>query len=304
MLLWLNGSDNSKDSPNENYGARDDGALHARRRPRLHRERRPRAGARAHRLPQRLEPEQRSGRTSATTPRTTIRREDDLPSRGHFTWKDSCRLCVTPPGRTRRSSSRSSGATSSRCRRTTRRSARSSGSTSRRVRDPARRRGDPHAPGALRRAAAGEVAGRLQRRASPPDPARDRHDRLDLARLDGRPAALLPAERRRLGRHALARHGDLARPLVDRPVRARPRTRSTPDTPTSPYDAKKLLDRRLPVLARAAARHATRGTRSTRSRTARSTTPRAPTGRREQYPAMVQNALRQLIAVSPELQAA
>ena len=32
MLLWLYGTDNSKDSPNENYGARADGALHPRRR--------------------------------------------------------------------------------------------------------------------------------------------------------------------------------------------------------------------------------------------------------------------------------
>ena len=72
MLLWLNGSDNSKDSPNENYGARDDGALHARRRPWLHRERRPAAGARAHRLPERLEPEQRAGQLPLRPARTTI----------------------------------------------------------------------------------------------------------------------------------------------------------------------------------------------------------------------------------------
>ena len=45
---------------------------------------------------------------------------------------------------------------------------------------------------------------------------RHRHDRVGLARPDGRPAALLPAERRRLGLHALARHRDVPRALVDR----------------------------------------------------------------------------------------
>ena len=89
--------------------------------------------------------------------------------------------------------------------------------------------GDPQASRALRRRAAGEVAGRLHRRAAAPHRPADRHDSVVVARLDGRTAALLSAERRRLGRHALARHRDLARPLVDRaqyvlaPVRARPR---------------------------------------------------------------------------------
>ena len=55
------------------------------------------------------------------------------------------------------------------------------------------------------------------------------------------PAALLPAERRRLGRHALARHGDLPRALVDRR-----RTRSgrsalkNGDKATCPTDADEL----------------------------------------------------------------
>src|SRR6185312_13666348 len=47
--------------PERELRARDDGALHARRRPRLHRERRAPAGAGADRLPQQLEPEHRPG---------------------------------------------------------------------------------------------------------------------------------------------------------------------------------------------------------------------------------------------------
>ena len=44
MLQWLNGAENTKSAPNENYGARDDGAVHPRRGPRrLHRGRHPRS---------------------------------------------------------------------------------------------------------------------------------------------------------------------------------------------------------------------------------------------------------------------
>ena len=50
---------------------------------------------------------------------------------------------------------------------------------------------------------------------------RDRHDVVGLARRGRRPAALLPAERRRLGRLPLARHERVPRPLVDREQRAR-----------------------------------------------------------------------------------
>ena len=47
-----------------------------------------------------------------------------------------------------------------------------------------------------------------------------RHRRLVVARPVRRSAALLPARRRRLGRHALARHGDVPRALVHRRARA------------------------------------------------------------------------------------
>ena len=75
---------------------------------------------------------------------------------------------------------------------------------------------DPAAPGVLRGPAHGQAAGRLQRR--PAADARPLHRHVDLvdARAAGGPAALLPAGRRRLGRHALARHLDLPRPLVHR----------------------------------------------------------------------------------------
>ena len=59
--------------------ARDDGALHARRRPRLHRGRRPPAGACAHRLPEQLEPEQRAGQLPLRPAVPRSGREDDLP---------------------------------------------------------------------------------------------------------------------------------------------------------------------------------------------------------------------------------
>ena len=75
------------------------------------------------------------------------------------------------------------------------------------------RAGDPPAPGALRRPAHGEAADRARRRAPAPDRRGDHDDRLGLDRAALGPAALLPAERRRLGRHALARHGDVPRPL-------------------------------------------------------------------------------------------
>ena len=57
MLLWLNGSDNSKDSPNENYAREMMELFTLGAGPRLHGARRPPAGSCAHRLPEQLEPE-------------------------------------------------------------------------------------------------------------------------------------------------------------------------------------------------------------------------------------------------------
>lgn len=97
MLLWLNGSDNSKDSPNENY-AREMMELFTLGADRGYTERDVRQQARAltgfrnswseslgpvkfHYDPQYHDP---SGKTI-------------FRHRGRFTWRDSCRLCVTHP---------------------------------------------------------------------------------------------------------------------------------------------------------------------------------------------------------------
>ena len=99
MLVWLNGNQNVKQKPNENYGARDDGAVHARREPRrVHRDRRPRAGPRAHRL------EAARSRTSSRS-RVRLRRdaarrrlEDDLrPDRQLRPGRTRATLCLEPP---------------------------------------------------------------------------------------------------------------------------------------------------------------------------------------------------------------
>src|SRR5262249_10509464 len=62
--------------------AGDDGAVHARRRPRLHRARRPPAGACPNRLPEQLEPEQRADELPLRPPVPRSRREDDFPPPG------------------------------------------------------------------------------------------------------------------------------------------------------------------------------------------------------------------------------
>ena len=190
--------------------ARADGAVHARRRPRLHGAGRARAGARADRLRQRLEALEAS--TSASTASVTTRARSrssasGAPSTGRTPSDSASRTRSTP-----RSSSTSSGTTSSRSRRT--RARRSLEALYRRTSRsaPSSRRSSPPRP--LHRAADGEAARRLHGRPPPRDRPRDRHDLVGLARLRYRPAALHAAERGRLGRRALARHGDLPRPLV------------------------------------------------------------------------------------------
>ncbi|CAA9530805.1 MAG: PROBABLE SIGNAL PEPTIDE PROTEIN, partial [uncultured Solirubrobacteraceae bacterium] len=85
-----------------------------------------------------------------------------------------------------------------------------------RLPDPARRRGHPAPPRPLRGPAAGQAAGRLHGwPAACPQPD-DHDDRLGVAVPQRRPAAVPPAERQRLERPGLARHGDAARALVHR----------------------------------------------------------------------------------------
>ena len=69
---------------------------------------------------------------------------------------------------------------------------------------PSGRRGDPAAPRLLRRPRAAHAARRLQRRPAALDLPPDRHDRLGMAFCERRPAAVLPAQRLRLGLHPLA----------------------------------------------------------------------------------------------------
>jgi hypothetical protein len=101
-----------------------------------------------------------------------------------------------------------------------------------------------------------------------------------------------------LGRHALARYGDLAWTLVDRPVRA-----LDPGHDQQPYDAKKLLDHACRFWHNPPLGQDTRHALDTFAHRSLGDA-KGAAWKREQYPVMVQNALRQLIAVSPELQAA
>ena len=228
MLLWLNGSDNSKRAPNENY-AREMMELFALGAGRGYSEaRRPPAGPRAHRLPERLE-ERRRQRQLPVRPAAPRRgRQDDLsqargvhmegrspplghPSRpsGFFVGKLWGYFVPVPPTRaTQRSLERLYV---------------SSGYKVKPVVAAILKH-----PGALRGRTTREAARGVHGRSAAPHRPADRHDVVDVDRRDGGPAALLSAERRGLGRLALARHRDVARPLVDgaeRPATVRTRSR-------------------------------------------------------------------------------
>ena len=145
MLLWLSGIEEHGARAERELRPRDDGALHARRRQRLHGDRRPRAGARAHRLARHP-----AGATAPT----------DFPSTRRSTTRARRRSSASrapSTGRTRAASASStrhhavvlrrasSGATSSRPRRPRRPGRRSSRSTGTATRSgPCR--GDPAAP--------------------------------------------------------------------------------------------------------------------------------------------------------------
>ena len=90
-----------------------------------------------------------------------------------------------------------------------------------RLRGGAGARGDSSAPGAVHRPAHGEVACRLHRRPPARARPRGRHHGMGLAGRGSGPAALLSAERGRVGRLALARHEYVPRPLVNREHRSR-----------------------------------------------------------------------------------
>ena len=116
-----------------------------------------------------------------------------------------------------------------------------------------------------------------------------------------RPAALLPAERRRLGRRALARHRDVPRPLDRRAADpAGPQARSRQGHRQRSI-AQTVLRAALAFWHNPALTDATHAALlALRARAL------ADAGKQQwkqvQYPVLLENALRQLIAVSPDLQ--
>ena len=99
MLLWLNGGENTKDAPNENYG-REMMELFTLGADRGYTEDDVREQARALTgWPQRLDDEHRRRTNFRFDPqRHDTGVEDDLRARrGNFDWRDSCRLCVDAP---------------------------------------------------------------------------------------------------------------------------------------------------------------------------------------------------------------
>ena len=79
--------------------------------------------------------------------------------------------------------------------------------------DPAAGRGVPDAPAHLHGAAHRQAADRADRRDAPRDRPLHRHGRVGVGVEPRRPDAVLPAERRRLGRDAVAEHRHVVSPL-------------------------------------------------------------------------------------------
>ena len=168
MLVWLDGDRQRARRPERELRARDDGAVHARRRPRRLQRAATCASWRA-RSPAGAPTGSTSSAwtTSATTPRATTTATRPCSGRpATTTGSDACDLCVAPPaapvvlrqqavGLLRPDAAVAATAGRARRRCTCRAATRSAG-----------RRGDPAAPGPPRRAAHGEAAGRLQRRAA------------------------------------------------------------------------------------------------------------------------------------------
>ena len=259
--------------------ARADGAVHARRRPRrLHRARRARAGPGADRLPLHVEQQARPGplplRREAPRHRLQAHLRQARPLRlarlvpplrpspeAPVVLRDQA-LGLLHPGAAERGDASLARAAL----------------RSQRLRGRPGRRRDPAPPRALHRAAHGQVAGALPRRPAARARPRDRHRGLDVAAPARRPAALLPAERRRLGRLALARHRHLPCTLGDRGLRDAAegvegvgQARPGPGRQARPP---------RPRSARGADAHRADGGRAFALRQARSRTTPMPTGRR------------------------
>ncbi len=100
----------------------------------------------------------------------------------------------------------------------------------------------------------GHPAGRLYRRPAAPHRSGHHDDRLGLDRTDGGPAALLSAERRWLGLHPLAEHRDLPRSLDRRSAHPRgPPARPRPSAARRGRRRLRARRARARVLARSAA---------------------------------------------------
>ena len=305
MLIWLNGIENREDAPNENY-ARELQELFTLGAGRGYTERDVRQMARA------LTGWRADWRDGAGL--VDFRFDRALHDRkamriygkhGHYDWRDAADLAVrhakhpsffvtklwsyfipTPPPPVHAARARAAlqavGA-----------------------RHPPGRRRHPQAPRAPHRPAHGQAADRLHRGPAARARPRDRHRLLVVADRDDGPDAVRAAERRRLGRHPLDRHRDLARALDGGQLRAggphaepgsrgrrstRARTSRAPARPSPPPTAS----------------GAGRRCRAPRSASCVGFAQRAAAAadqpwKKEQYAILRQNALRMLIATSPDL---
>ena len=130
----------------------------------------------------------------------------------------------------------------------------------------------------------------------------DRHDGLGLARRGRRPAPLLSTERGRLGRLALARHEHVPRPLVDREHRAREGLARRQEGQEGPEGAERPRGDRQGRAGRAREPTIRPETRRELLAFARGSLKSATGWKADAYPPLVANAVRQLLAVSPDLQ--
>ena len=221
MLVFLNGIEQPQGPPERELRPRADGAVHARRRPRrVHRDRRPRARPRADRLARRLDATGRLDELPlrprpATTP--APRRCGRARTRArHFDWRDAVELCLdnpfhrsffvrklwsyfipTPPDAETQAALEELYV--------------DSGYSIRPVVEAILLH-----PDLYDRPAAGQAAGRLHRRPAARRASPSTRRARGRGSAERRPAALLPAERLGLERPRLARHLDAPRPLAPR----------------------------------------------------------------------------------------
>ena len=222
MLQWLNGNENRKQAPNENYGREmmelfslgaDRGAYTE---DDIREQARALTGWR----------NDWSGELGAYNFRFDPKRHDKgtktvFGRTGNWEWRDACRLCVENPAHPsffvdKLWSYFVPQPPSDAVRDTHDQHLPRLG-----LGDPPGARGNPDEPRPLPGPADGEAAGRPARRDAAQARPRHRHRRLGLALRPGRPAPLLAAQRLRLGRHALARHLADAGPLEPRQLRPR-----------------------------------------------------------------------------------